>query len=37
MNWWIVALAAVAGLAIGAFLGVCWFAWQFGRGMGKSW
>lgn len=36
MSWWKIVLIVVGSGGIGAFLGICWFAWQFGRGMGRS-
>lgn len=31
---WII--GGLVGLVVGAVVGVCWFAWQFGRGMGRA-
>jgi hypothetical protein len=36
MSWWKIALIVVISGGFCALLGICWFAWQFGKGMGRA-
>jgi hypothetical protein len=33
MPWYVLLLIALGILGLGVLIGICWFAWQFGRGL----